>query len=39
MGPLYLHFLVRQTNFTKILLDFWNDIALIFIFVIFQTVH
>ena len=39
MSPIYLYFLVRQTNFTKILLDFWNDITLIFIFVIFQTVH
>ena len=37
MQPIRLSFLVRQTNFTKTFRDFWNDIVLTFIFVMFQT--
>ena len=37
--PIYLRFLVRQTDFTKTFWDFWNKIVLTFIFIEFQTAH
>ena len=39
MHPIYLRLLVRQTDFTKTFRDFWNDITLTFIFIIFHTLH